>query len=59
MAWSILDGGYGREQTPVDVETIADVRRVPELLLARGYSAADAQNFAQGNFLRFLRRALK
>jgi membrane dipeptidase len=56
---SDLDGGFGREQTPVDVETIADVRRVPEMLLARDYSAEDAQNFAHGNFLRFLRRALK
>jgi len=56
---SDLDGGYGREQTPLDVDTIADLRRLPEMLRARGHSAEDAQNFVRGNFLRFLHRALK
>jgi membrane dipeptidase len=56
---SDLDGGFGREQTPLDVDTIADLRHLPDLLRARGYSTEDAQNFASGNFLRFLRRALK
>ena len=56
---SDLDGAFGREQTPLDVDTIADLRRLPGLLMARGYSAGDAQNFAHGNFLHFLRRALK
>jgi len=55
---SDLDGGFGREQTPCDVETIADVRRLPELMRQRGGSEDDARNFAHGNFLRFLRRAL-
>ncbi len=56
---SDLDGGFGREQTPLDVETIADVARLPEMLLARGYSAEAAADFAHGNFLRFLRRVLR
>ncbi len=56
---SDLDGAYGREQTPTDVDTIADLQRVPEMLLSRGHTAEDAQNFAHGNFLRFLRCALK
>ncbi|HUD48407.1 MAG TPA: membrane dipeptidase [Candidatus Baltobacteraceae bacterium] len=56
---SDLDGGFGREQTPCDVETIADVRRLPELVRQRGGTAEDARNFAHGNFLRFLRRALR
>jgi membrane dipeptidase len=55
---SDLDGGFGREQTPSDLETIADVRRLPELIRERGGSEEDARNFAHGNFLRFLRRAL-
>ena len=55
---SDLDGAFGREQTPLDVETIVDVQRVPELLIARGYTASDAAGFAHGNFLRFLRGAL-
>jgi membrane dipeptidase len=55
---SDLDGAFGREQTPEDLDTIADLQRVPALLEARGYSAADLENFAHGNFLRVLRRAL-
>jgi membrane dipeptidase len=54
---SDLDGGFGREQTPTDLQTIADVARVPELLRGRGYSANDVQAVAHGNFINFLRRA--
>ena len=35
-----LDGGYGTEQTPADVNTIADLARLPDLLADRGYSVA-------------------
>jgi membrane dipeptidase len=33
---SDLDGGYGREQCPYDVETIADLQTIPSLLHKRG-----------------------
>jgi len=52
---SDLDGAFGREQCPSDVHTIADLSSLPELLQARGYTRADAENIAHGNFLRFLR----
>jgi membrane dipeptidase len=52
-----LDGGYGREQTPLDVETIADLARVAELLSKRGYSGADIAGIMHGNWLRFLEAA--
>jgi membrane dipeptidase len=55
---SDLDGGFGGEQAPCDLETIADVGRLCDLLVARGWSAEDITNFAHGNFLRILRRAL-
>ena len=55
---SDLDGGFGREQTPMDLETIADLARLPEMLRARGYSEEDARGIAHGNFLRFAREAL-
>lgn len=55
---SDLDGGFGKEQTPTDVDTIGDLARLPGLLLERGYAEEDAQNFASGNFLRFLRENL-
>ena len=32
-----LDGGYGIEQTPSDLDTIADVQKVAGLLRDRGY----------------------
>jgi membrane dipeptidase len=52
---SDLDGAFGREQCPSDVPTIAALSLLPELLRARGYTEADAENIAHGNFLRFLR----
>ena len=55
---SDLDGGFGREQCPADVATIADLSKVPALLAARGYSEADVELITHGNFIRFLRNAL-
>jgi membrane dipeptidase len=57
MIGSDLDGGFGREQCPTDVNTIADLARLPDILVARGYSDEDVSNIAHGNFLRFLRDA--
>ena len=56
MIGTDLDGGYGREQSPGDIQTIADVVRILEILGARGYSDEDVRNIAHGNVLRFLRR---
>lgn len=52
-----LDGAFGREQTPTDLNTIADLARLPEILAARGYKPADIENIAHGNFLRVLQTA--
>lgn len=52
-----LDGGFGREQCPKDLDTIADLVRVQDLLKARGYSPTDVELIAHGNFLRFLKEA--
>jgi membrane dipeptidase len=54
---SDLDGGYGKEQSPYDIETIADLRKIPELLSARGYKQEDVENVMHGNWLRFLKKA--
>ena len=53
-----LDGGFGTEQTPGDLESIADLVTLAPLLEARGYSAADIAGILEGNFLRFLREHL-
>ena len=54
---SDLDGAFGQEQSPYDLETIADLRRIPELLAQRGYNPQDTENVMHGNWLRFLRTA--
>jgi membrane dipeptidase len=52
-----LDGAFGKEQCPYDIDTIADLQKMPGLLAKRGYSAEDINNVLHGNWLRFLRRA--
>jgi membrane dipeptidase len=52
-----LDGGYGTEQTPADLDTIADLSRVPDMLAIRGFSPVDINNVMHGNYIRFLRHA--
>jgi membrane dipeptidase len=54
-----LDGAFGKEQCPYDLETIADLQKVPELLRKRGYTDADIDNMMHGNWLRFLRNTWK
>jgi membrane dipeptidase len=54
---SDLDGGFGTEQTPRDLDTIADLRRIPELLGRRGYTAQDVENICHENWVRFFREA--
>lgn len=54
---SDLDGAFGTEQSPMDVDTIADLQKIPDILLKRGYSEADIQNICSGNWLRLLRKA--
>jgi membrane dipeptidase len=55
---SDLDGGYGNEQTPEDLRSIADLQTVPALLQARGYSDADVAGIMAGNAVRFFRESL-
>ena len=55
---SDLDGGFGHEQTPRDLNTIADLQKLADILLARKYSEADVDAIFHGNWLRFFRRAL-
>src|ERR1700744_3459047 len=56
---SDLDGAFGREQCPYDLETIADLQKIPALFKKRGYTDMDVENLMHGNWLRFLRNAWK
>lgn len=52
---SDLDGAFGKEQCPYDLETIADLTSVPDLLRKRGYKESEVEKVMHGNWLRFLR----
>jgi len=56
---SDLDGAFGKEQSPYDIDTIADLQKVRGILANRGYKPADIENVMSGNWLRFLRKAWK
>jgi len=53
-----LDGGFGTEQTPTELDSVADLHSLIPALASRGYSPADIDNIFSGNFLRFLRERL-
>ena len=53
---SDLDGGYGTEQSPFDMNTIADIQNLPEILQTRGDSTVDIENVMYLNFVKFLQR---
>ncbi len=52
-----LDGGFGREGSPHDLDTIADLQKIAGLVAQRGYGADDIAAIMHGNWFRFLRRA--
>lgn len=54
-----LDGGYGKEQCPMDLDSIADLHSLVPHLRQRGYSSQDIDGIFSGNFLRFLRENLR
>lgn len=53
---SDLDGGFGTEQGPVEIDTITDLGKLGSLLAGRGYSDGDLEALFNGNVLAFLRR---
>ncbi len=54
---SDLDGGFGREQSPTDLDTIADLQKLIGILTGHGYSMEDISLIMHGNWLRLLRNA--
>ena len=49
-----LDGGFGTEQAPRDLNTIADLQKLHPIFVERGYSAEDIEGIFSGNWIRFL-----
>lgn len=56
---SDLDGAFGREQCPYDIETIADLQLLIDMLARRGYSSTDVEGIMHNNWLNFLRNSWK
>ena len=52
-----LDGGFGKEQSPADIETIADLGKIATILQARGYSQEDIDGILYRNWVDFFCRA--
>jgi membrane dipeptidase len=55
---SDLDGGFGRNETPTELETIADLLQLSDVLRGAGYSQHDVAHIMGANWLRFLERIL-
>ena len=51
---SDYDGGFGSEQTPDELDTIADHAKIGDALRARGWHDADVTGVLGGNWLRVL-----
>lgn len=56
---SDLDGAFGTEQCPADLDTIAGLQKLPAVLQKRGYAEADIEGIMSGNWIRFLKKAWK
>lgn len=54
---SDLDGAYGTEQVPYDVETIADLQKLQGILASRGYAREDIEKIFNKNWISFLKEA--
>jgi membrane dipeptidase len=50
---SDLDGGYGTESCPHDLDTCADIAKIEPMLKFRGYTDQDVIDIFGGNWLRF------
>lgn len=55
---SDLDGGFGTEQTPRELQTVADLQKLDSILQSRGYISAAIDAVFHGNWLRFFGQAL-
>lgn len=54
---SDLDGIFGTEQSPWDMNSVADLQKYKDILSNRGYKQQDIENIFSENWLRFLRKA--
>jgi len=49
-----FDGGFGKQSVPLEIDTIADLQKIGDLLQARGYSQKDCEQILGKNWLNIL-----
>ena len=55
---SDFDGGFGVQQTPAEIDTIADLQKLGPLLAEKGYTQADIAAVLGRNWIDFLAETL-
>jgi membrane dipeptidase len=55
---SDLDGGFGTESIPAELDTIADLPKIAGALLEAGFAEGEARGIMGENWLRFLKASL-
>jgi membrane dipeptidase len=55
---SDIDGGFGRDETPTELDTVADLAKLAGSLRAAGYQETDVIGIMGGNWRRLLECAL-
>jgi membrane dipeptidase len=55
---SDFDGGFGLQQVPPEIESIADLQKLAPILESRGYRSDDIAAIFGGNWIEILHRAL-
>lgn len=56
---SDFDGGFGVEGIPAEFDSSADLYKIGEALLKKGYAESDVRNIMGGNWVRLLSKVLK
>ncbi|HEY7416285.1 MAG TPA: membrane dipeptidase [Ktedonobacteraceae bacterium] len=55
---SDIDGGFGRDETPLELDTVADMVKLADALHTAGYQDDDIVGIMGGNWCRFMESAL-
>lgn len=55
---SDFDGGFGLEHVPAEIDTVADLNKLRDILTGRGYEPSQVDLIFSGNWLRILRAGL-
>ncbi len=53
-----FDGGFGLQQVPAGIDTIADLHKLVPMLASQGYNQDDIDSIFGGNWIDFLKKSL-